>query len=50
MAGARLVHAAIDAGVTFLDNACDYNDGLLGHVQLTFSSRILMLRNQTSAP
>ncbi len=24
----RLVHAAIDAGVTFLDNAWDYNDGL----------------------
>lgn len=24
----RLAHAAIDAGVTFLDNAWDYNDGL----------------------
>ena len=24
----RLVHTAIDAGVTFLDNAWDYNDGL----------------------
>jgi aryl-alcohol dehydrogenase-like predicted oxidoreductase len=24
----RLVHAAIDAGVTFMDNAWDYNDGL----------------------
>src|SRR6185295_8045727 len=24
----RLVHAAIDAGITFLDNAWDYNDGL----------------------
>jgi aryl-alcohol dehydrogenase-like predicted oxidoreductase len=27
-AAVRLVHAAIDAGVTFLDNAWDYNDGL----------------------
>jgi aryl-alcohol dehydrogenase-like predicted oxidoreductase len=27
-AAIRLVHAAIDAGVTFLDNAWDYNDGL----------------------
>jgi aryl-alcohol dehydrogenase-like predicted oxidoreductase len=25
---ARLVHAAIDGGVTFMDNAWDYNDGL----------------------
>jgi predicted aldo/keto reductase-like oxidoreductase len=24
----RLVHAAIDAGITFMDNAWDYNDGL----------------------
>jgi aryl-alcohol dehydrogenase-like predicted oxidoreductase len=24
----RLMHAAIDRGVTFLDNAWDYNDGL----------------------
>jgi len=24
----RLIHAAIDAGITFLDNAWDYNDGL----------------------
>jgi aryl-alcohol dehydrogenase-like predicted oxidoreductase len=24
----RLLHAAVDAGVTFLDNAWDYNDGL----------------------
>ena len=24
----RLLHAALDAGVTFLDNAWDYNDGL----------------------
>ena len=24
----RLVHAAIDAGITFLDNAWDYNDGV----------------------
>lgn len=24
----RLVHAAVDAGVTFMDNAWDYNDGL----------------------
>jgi predicted aldo/keto reductase-like oxidoreductase len=24
----RLVHAAVDAGITFLDNAWDYNDGL----------------------
>src|SRR5688572_21121006 len=27
-AAVRLIHAAIDAGVTFLDNAWDYNDGL----------------------
>ena len=27
-AAVRLVHAAIDAGVTFLDNAWDYNEGL----------------------
>ena len=27
-AGVRLIHAAIDAGITFLDNAWDYNDGL----------------------
>jgi predicted aldo/keto reductase-like oxidoreductase len=27
-AATRLVHAAIDAGVTFMDNAWDYNDGL----------------------
>jgi aryl-alcohol dehydrogenase-like predicted oxidoreductase len=27
-AAVRLVHAAIDAGITFLDNAWDYNDGL----------------------
>jgi aryl-alcohol dehydrogenase-like predicted oxidoreductase len=27
-AAVRLVHTAIDAGVTFLDNAWDYNDGL----------------------
>ncbi len=27
-AATRLAHAAIDAGVTFLDNAWDYNDGL----------------------
>jgi len=27
-AAVRLVHAAIDAGVTFMDNAWDYNDGL----------------------
>ena len=27
-AATRLVHAAIDAGVTFLDNAWDYNDGV----------------------
>ena len=27
-AAVRLAHAAIDAGVTFLDNAWDYNDGL----------------------
>jgi aryl-alcohol dehydrogenase-like predicted oxidoreductase len=27
-AATRLIHAAIDAGVTFLDNAWDYNDGL----------------------
>jgi aryl-alcohol dehydrogenase-like predicted oxidoreductase len=26
-AATRLVHAAIDAGITFLDNAWDYNDG-----------------------
>jgi aryl-alcohol dehydrogenase-like predicted oxidoreductase len=26
-AATRLIHAAIDAGVTFLDNAWDYNDG-----------------------
>ena len=24
----RLVHAALGAGITFLDNAWDYNDGL----------------------
>jgi aryl-alcohol dehydrogenase-like predicted oxidoreductase len=27
-AAVRLLHAALDAGVTFLDNAWDYNDGL----------------------
>jgi predicted aldo/keto reductase-like oxidoreductase len=27
-AAARIVHAAIDAGITFMDNAWDYNDGL----------------------
>ena len=27
-AAVRLAHAAIDAGMTFLDNAWDYNDGL----------------------
>ena len=27
-AATRLVHAAIDGGITFLDNAWDYNDGL----------------------
>jgi predicted aldo/keto reductase-like oxidoreductase len=27
-AAVRLVHSAIDAGITFLDNAWDYNDGL----------------------
>ena len=27
-AAVRLVHAAIDHGITFLDNAWDYNDGL----------------------
>jgi aryl-alcohol dehydrogenase-like predicted oxidoreductase len=27
-AAVRLVHAAIDAGITFMDNAWDYNDGL----------------------
>src|SRR6185436_10675703 len=27
-AAVRLAHAAIDAGVTFMDNAWDYNDGL----------------------
>jgi aryl-alcohol dehydrogenase-like predicted oxidoreductase len=27
-AAIRLVHTAIDAGITFLDNAWDYNDGL----------------------
>ncbi len=27
-AARRLIHAAIDAGITFLDNAWDYNDGL----------------------
>jgi len=27
-ASVRLAHAAIDAGITFLDNAWDYNDGL----------------------
>ena len=27
-AAVRLAHAAIDAGITFLDNAWDYNDGL----------------------
>jgi uncharacterized protein len=27
-AAVRLIHAAIDAGVTFLDNAWDYNNGL----------------------
>jgi len=27
-AAVRLIHSAIDAGVTFLDNAWDYNDGL----------------------
>jgi aryl-alcohol dehydrogenase-like predicted oxidoreductase len=27
-AAVRLVHTAIDAGITFLDNAWDYNDGL----------------------
>ena len=27
-AAVRLAHTAIDAGVTFLDNAWDYNDGL----------------------
>src|SRR5262245_65329082 len=27
-AAVRLVHEAIDAGITFLDNAWDYNDGL----------------------
>ena len=26
-AAVRLVHAAIDAGITFLDNAWDYNGG-----------------------
>ena len=26
-AATRLVHAAIDAGITFMDNAWDYNDG-----------------------
>ena len=28
MAGRRLLHTAIDSGITFLDNAWDYNDGL----------------------
>ena len=27
-AGIRLLHSALDAGITFLDNAWDYNDGL----------------------
>lgn len=27
-AAVRLIHAAIDAGITFLDNAWDYNEGL----------------------
>ena len=27
-AALRLIHAAIDAGITFLDNAWDYNDGV----------------------
>jgi len=27
-AAVKLIHAAIDAGVTFMDNAWDYNDGL----------------------
>ena len=27
-AATRIVHAAVDAGVTFMDNAWDYNDGL----------------------
>jgi aryl-alcohol dehydrogenase-like predicted oxidoreductase len=27
-AAVRLLHAALDAGITFLDNAWDYNDGL----------------------
>src|SRR5678815_3261225 len=27
-AATRLIHAAIDAGITFLDNAWDYNEGL----------------------
>ena len=27
-AAVRLIHAAIDAGITFLDNAWDYNDGV----------------------
>ena len=27
-AAVRLIHAAIDGGITFLDNAWDYNDGL----------------------
>jgi aryl-alcohol dehydrogenase-like predicted oxidoreductase len=28
LAAVRLIHTAIDAGITFLDNAWDYNDGL----------------------
>ena len=27
-AAVKLIHAAIDAGVTFMDNAWDYNDGV----------------------
>jgi aryl-alcohol dehydrogenase-like predicted oxidoreductase len=30
-AAVRLAHAAIDAGVTFMDNAWDYNDGVSEH-------------------
>ncbi len=30
--GIRIVHAAIDAGVTFIDNAWEYHDGQFGQI------------------
>ena len=46
-AAVRLIHTAIDAGVTFLDNAWDYNDGLsetrMGHAIEDRRDRVFLM-------